>query len=119
MSTFYVDPKTRRQSQRLRKNMTGAEKRLWFRINRRQVAGLKFRRQYPVPPYIADFVCLEKSLIIEVDGGQHQWLSEKDERRTRFLESRGYRVMRFWNNEVMENIDGVLEVICAAAGAEV
>lgn len=112
MPEFYVDQKTRKNAQRLRKNLTEAEKKLWFQISKRQIDGLKFRRQYPVPPYIVDFVCLERSLIIEIDGGQHDMNKKKDEKRTQHLKQEGFEVIRFWNNEVMGNIDGVLTVIC-------
>ncbi|SCY38780.1 Protein of unknown function [Novosphingobium aromaticivorans] len=73
--------------------------------------GVRFDRQFPVGQYICDFVSREKRLVIELDGGQHASAVEFDERRTRFLNERGYRVIRFWNNEVIENIDGVLQVI--------
>ena len=87
--------------------MTEAEKRLWNRLRDRQFLNLKFRRQHPVPPYIADFFCEEKKLIVEVDGGQHT--DDYDKNRTKYLQNIGYRVIRFWNNEVMNNIEGVLE----------
>ncbi len=95
----------------LRKNLTEAEQKLWLRLRRRQIAGHKFRRQQPIGAYIVDFACLEQHLIIELDGGQHAEQSVYDEKRTNWLESRGYRVLRFWNNEVMSNTDGVLQAI--------
>ncbi len=95
----------------LRKNMTDAEKRLWQRLNRRQLCGVRFRRQAPIGNYIADFVCFECALIVELDGGQHADQTLYDERRTHWLESQGFCVLRFWNNEVLENTAGVLEVI--------
>ncbi|MCF8495808.1 MAG: DUF559 domain-containing protein [Alphaproteobacteria bacterium] len=95
----------------LRKTMTSAERLLWTRISRRQVGGFKFRRQHPVPPYIGDFVCLERQLIIELDGSQHIEQESYDWKRTEYLESHGYRILRFWNKDVMENTEGVLETI--------
>ena len=93
----------------LRANQTEAEKRLWWRLRDKQVEGFRFRRQVPIGPYIADFVCPSEKLIIEVDGGQHAENEEYDAARTALLEDAGYRVLRFWNNEVFENLDGVLE----------
>jgi very-short-patch-repair endonuclease len=95
----------------LRQNLTDAERRLWFHLRRKQLNGHRFRRQVPIGPYIADFVCFEAKLVIEVDGGQHNDDAEKDARRTALMESQGYRVLRFWNNEVLGNTDGVLETI--------
>jgi very-short-patch-repair endonuclease len=103
-------PRTVQRAKKLRREMTDAELKLWLRLNVRQL-GVKFRKQVPVDPYIADFACLEHSLIIEVDGGQHDENRAKDERRTRYLEGKGYRVLRFWNTDVMRNIDGVVEAI--------
>ena len=99
------------QARTLRKNMTDAEHALWSKLKRRQVANLKFRRQQILGPYIVDFVCFEKRLIVEVDGGQHSEQIERDQRRTVWLEAQGYQVLRFWNNEVLGNIDGVTQVI--------
>jgi very-short-patch-repair endonuclease len=97
-------------SRRLRANQTDAETKLWNRIRNRQINGNKFVRQEPIGRYICDFVCREKLLAIEVDGGQHSQ-SRRDEVRDRYLRSQGYRVMRFWNNDVLSNVDGVLMVI--------
>ncbi|MDO8837837.1 MAG: endonuclease domain-containing protein [Parvibaculum sp.] len=94
----------------LRINRTDAEARLWLHLRNRMLGGAKFRRQVPVGPYIADFLCAEHMLIVELDGGQHAD-NPADERRTRFLESKGYRVIRFWNPDVLTNTDGVLEMI--------
>ena len=91
----------------MRQAATEAEKRLWSILRRRQIDGCRFRRQVPIDPYIADFVCFSHRLIIEVDGGQHARQSERDRRRTRWLEGQGFRVLRFWNNEVLENPEGV------------
>ncbi len=93
----------------LRKDQTKAEALLWRHLRNRRFNGLKFRRQHPVPPYIADFCCEEKRLIIELDGGQHS--PEIDKARTAFLEQKGYGILRFWNNELFDNIEGVLHVI--------
>ena len=97
----------------LRSNPTHVERQLWWRLRYRQIEGYKFRRQRPIGPYIVDFVCLEMKLIIEVDGGQHSDRKVYDEARDRWLTSQGYRVLRFWNNEVLTNIDGVIESIHA------
>jgi very-short-patch-repair endonuclease len=93
--------------------MTDAERKLWSALRNRQVEGAKFRRQQPIGPFIADFVCQEHRLIVEADGGQHSG-SIADDRRTGFLEGKGYRVLRFWNNDILSNFDGVVQVIAAA-----
>ena len=100
----------------LRSTMTDAEERLWMRLRRDQIAGHRFRRQVPIGPYVADFACMAARLIIEVDGSQHGDTAVKvrDDSRTRWLEREGYRVLRFWNNELTQNIRGVLETIHAA-----
>lgn len=102
---------------RLRKSMTDAERRLWRALRNRQLAGHKFRRQHPIPPYVADFACVERGLIVEVDGGQHSERTEADAARTRALQAQGFRVLRVWNNEVMANLEGVLAVILRALEA--
>jgi very-short-patch-repair endonuclease len=91
--------------------MTEAEKRLWQILRLRQIEGCRFRRQVPIGRFIADFVCHAARLIVEIDGGQHDLSSEEEASRTRFLESEGYRVLRFWNNEVLDNPEGVHSVI--------
>jgi very-short-patch-repair endonuclease len=101
------------KAQSLRSQLTDAERKLWSALRNRQLSGAKFRRQQPIGPFIADFVCQAQRLIVEADGGQHAE-SIIDERRTAFLESRGYRVLRFWNNDILSNIDGVAQVIAAA-----
>jgi very-short-patch-repair endonuclease len=93
----------------LRTNSTDAEKRLWQALRNRQLQGHKFRRQHPIPPYVVDFVCLESRLIVELDGGQHAEAQVYDSTRTEALERLGYKVLRFWNNELFENTQGVLE----------
>jgi len=97
-------------SRGLRVNQTDAENKLWNHIRNRQINGNKFVRQEPIGRYICDFVCREKHIVIEVDGGQHAE-SARDEVRDRYLRAEGYRVMRFWNNDVLSNIEGVLTVI--------
>ena len=101
--------KTNPFAKELRANSTETERRLWQRLRNRQLGGHKFRRQVTVGPFIADFVCIDKRLIVEIDGGQHS--EERDAARTAFLRSKGYRAIRFWNNDVMENADGVLQSI--------
>ena len=95
----------------LRRNPTEAEQRLWWRLRQRQLEGSRFRRQVPLGPYVVDFACLSVRLVIEVDGGQHGWRAEQDRLRTAWLEGNGFRVLRFWNNEVLGNMEGVLETI--------
>ena len=96
----------------LRINMTDAERKLWSRLRNRQLLGFKFVRQEPVGPFVADFACREADLIVELDGGQHAE-SERDMGRTEALAQHGYGVLRFWNNDVLNNIDGVLRAIAA------
>jgi very-short-patch-repair endonuclease len=95
----------------LRREATDAERVLWRRLRSRQMCGFKFRRQVVIEPYIVDFVCLEAKLIIEVDGGQHAGRMTYDARRTVILESKGYQAVRFWNHEILGNLDSVLERI--------
>lgn len=95
----------------LRLNMTDAEHRLWYQLRLRQLNGYLFRRQAPMQNYVVDFVCYKVKLIIEIDGGQHEAQKAHDDERTAWLNSQGYRVIRFWNNEVMKNIAGVIEII--------
>jgi very-short-patch-repair endonuclease len=101
----------------LRRDQTDAERKLWTRIRSRSIDGCKFVRQEPIGPYFVDFVCRERRLIIELDGGQHAE-SKKDAIRYQWLVDHRYRVLRFWNNDVLSNIDGVLETIAAALDAE-
>lgn len=98
-------------AKQLRRNQTDVEKMLWHRLRNRQVNGCKFRRQHRIGKYVVDFVCPEKLLVVELDGGQHDEQASQDAARTVVLSTKGYRVLRFWNNEVNENIDGVLEAI--------
>jgi lysyl-tRNA synthetase class 2 len=99
-------------ARRLRRDQTDAERVLWFRLRDRRLNGLKFKRQVPIDKYIADFFCAEARLIVELDGGQHATRDESN--RTAILESMGYLVVRFWNNDVLQNTDGVLEEILNA-----
>ena len=100
-----------KNARQLRKNLTDAERHLWAQLRNRQLDGFKFRRQAPIGPYIVDFICLSEKLIIEADGGQHAQQADEDAKRTHWLEERGYRVMRFWNNDILENIEGVVKII--------
>ena len=107
--------KTIRLARKLRTNQTDAETVLWDRIRNRQIDGHKFARQVPIGRYICDFVCREKQIVIEVDGGQHNESSE-DAVRDPYLTAEGYRVLRFWNNDVLGNIEGVLTTIQTELG---
>jgi very-short-patch-repair endonuclease len=95
----------------LRKRPTDAEQLLWRYLKMKQMEGLKFRRQQPIDNYIVDFVCFENRIIIEVDGGQHAAENNKDRERDSYLQQLGFKVLRFWNNEVLQNTNGVLETI--------
>ena len=95
----------------LRANATDAERKLWSYLGARRVVGIRFNRQVPIGPFICDFVSRGAKLIIEVDGGQHDANAVADDTRTQLLERHGYRVLRFWNNEVMQNIEGVVNTI--------
>ncbi len=101
----------RQKTKQLRSNSTDAERNLWAHIRNRRLEGWKFRRQLPVGQYIVDFACPELRLIIEIDGGQHAEQIHYDLGRTKFLQTKGYRVVRFWNNEVPGNIEAVLEAL--------
>jgi very-short-patch-repair endonuclease len=98
-------------ARRLRAKMTDAERKLWSLLRRKQLQGFRFRRQVPLGPYVVDFTCMSARLIMELDGGQHAERTEHDERRTAWLASIGFRVLRFWNGEVFTNTEGVLETI--------
>ena len=95
----------------LRKNKTIAENRMWYYLRNRRLSGYKFVREQVIDNYIADFVCREKKIIIEVDGGQHMEAADYDEQRTRILEAHGYQVLRVWNHDVFQNISGIMEKI--------
>ena len=101
----------RARARALRQNMTEAERRVWQVLRSHQMKGYKFRRQVPIGRYIADFVCHEARLIVEIDGGQPDRSSPREAERSEFLQNEGYRALRFWNNEVLANLDGVHETI--------
>ena len=105
------------RAKRLRRDLTEAERRLWSRLRRRQLEGHYFRRQVPLGPYVADFACLDGKLVVEVDGGQHAVEADRDAVRDKWLESRGYRILRFWNNDVLRNTEAVLAEILGALEA--
>jgi very-short-patch-repair endonuclease len=106
----------RATARRLRANQTGAEMILWSHLHRLETKGTHFRRQVPIGTYVADFACLTARLVIELDGSQHgeETAVVKDKARTRWLEAEGFRVLRFWNNDIRTNLDGVLEAIHGA-----
>ncbi len=104
-------------AQNLRKSATDAELRLWLHLKDRNLGGFKFRRQHPIPPYIVDFICLDRKLIVELDGGQHAEQITRDAERTACLESKGFRVIRFWNDVALKQTDVVLEEILRQATA--
>jgi very-short-patch-repair endonuclease len=95
----------------LRKTSTIAERLLWRHLRAKQMDGHKFRRQEPIGNYVVDFVCFEKRIVIEVDGSQHQIEKDKDRLRDKWLKKQGFKVLRFWNNDVLKNMEGVYEVI--------
>ncbi|GAB2492957.1 endonuclease domain-containing protein [Pseudoxanthomonas sangjuensis] len=105
---------TLENSRRLRRESTDAEHKLWQHLRGGRLAGLKFRRQHPVPPYIADFCCVEKKLIVELDGSQHTL--ETDAARTRYLETQGWCVQRFWDHDVLLQTEAVVDAIWNLAG---
>ena len=115
-------PKSLEQARKLRREMTDAERALWRLLRDRRLSGWRFRRQEPIDRYIVDFICFEARLVIEVDGGQH-FESEADKVRDGHLQSQGFRVLRFWNNDVLTNADGVHRIFtealarCAPDGA--
>jgi adenine-specific DNA-methyltransferase len=102
------------RTRQLRRNQTDVERRLWYALRDRRLSGAKFRRQVAIGGYIVDFVCHARHLIIELDGGQHTESMAYDEERSRVLARHGYRVLRFWNNDVIANSDGVLTAILLA-----
>ena len=111
----HMDKETlQRYSKQLRLSQTDAERKLWRALRNKQVAGFKFRRQQQIGTYIVDFVCLENRLIIELDGGQHMLHEHYDTARTAWLNKEGFRVLRFWNNQMLQETDAVLQVILCA-----
>ena len=105
------NPKAQQRAQVLRKRTTDTERLLWSHLRRRQLQGYRFRRQVPIGNYIADFVCIEARLIIELDGSQHQDQRVYDEQRTRYLEQRGFKIFRVWDNQAFTETQSVLETI--------
>jgi very-short-patch-repair endonuclease len=101
-------------SKQLRQNQTDVERKMWFLLRSRRFVGYKFRRQQPIGSYITDFCCFRPKLIIELDGGQHAEQIEYDQRRTDFLKSEGFEVIRFWDNQVLKEMDSVMEAILKA-----
>lgn len=99
----------------MRKQMTPAERHLWYALKGRRLNGYKFRRQVPIGKYIADFVCFEPKIVVEVDGGQHN-ASPYDKRRDLWLKKQGFLVLRFWNSDVLRNLDGTLQALLKEAG---
>ncbi len=99
------------RARQLRRHSTEAESALWKHLRARQLDGYKFRRQVPLGQYVVDFVCFERRLIVEIDGGHHQGQAVYDDERTKWLESQGFRVLRFWNNEVLGQMEGVAQAI--------
>ena len=104
-----VSQKLRNRARNLRRQQTDVETKLWMRLRDRQLCGAKFRRQHPIGPYVVDFCCPDRGLIVELDGGQHAEQTAADQIRTRFLEADDYRVVRFWNHQVLEQMDAILE----------
>jgi very-short-patch-repair endonuclease len=98
-------------ARRLRKNQTDAERYMWYLLRGDRLRQYKFRRQHPIEPYIVDFICISKRLIIELDGGQHAEAYTYDKKRTAFLGTKGYKVLRFWNNEILQETEGVLSIV--------
>jgi len=99
------------RAKKLRRNSTDAERLIWSRLRGRRLAGYKFKRQVPIAGFVVDFAALEAKLIIEIDGGQHSVRLEADQLRTEKLERFGYRIVRFWNHDVLNNIEGVLDAV--------
>ena len=106
-----IAPHVKVFSRKLRKEMTDAELHLWRYLRMRQIRGLKFRRKCPIGSYILDFACVELKIALELDGGQHAEIKEKDAERIRWLNVHDWKVLRFWNNDVLQKIDSVLEAI--------
>ena len=104
-------------ARKLRKNMTDAERALWSVLRRKQLGGHRFRKQVPIGKFIVDFMCLDARLIVELDGGQHSDAQPADAERDAWLLRQGFRVLRFWNHDVMKNQEGVLTTIVAALEA--
>jgi very-short-patch-repair endonuclease len=102
------------RARELRKHMTDAERLLWRCLRDRQLGGYKFRRQYPIGPFIVDFACLERKIVIEIDGSQHINNTAADNKRSDYLNKQGFRVLRFWNNDVLQEKEAVLSMILSS-----
>ena len=113
--TRRTQPRSLSSARRLRRNLTDAERKLWLYLRQKQLNGFHFRKQCPIGPYIADFACLQAKLIVELDGGQHAD-SAADAVRDEWFNLRGYRTLRFWNNDVLQNTEGVIITITEALG---
>ena len=118
-ASLYDFPMPNDRARTLRKSMTNAERKLWRALRGKQLVGQRFRRQHPLGPYVVDFVCLERRLVIEVDGGQHgePEQADSDQRRTDWLAAEGYRVLRVWNRDVLVTLDDCMTTIWTALSA--
>ncbi len=114
MKGYSATRKTRARS--LRKSTTDAEQRLWQELRNRNLQKFKFRRQHPVDPYIVDFACIEQRLVIELDGSQHMDQVGYDTKRSAYLAEAGFRVLRFWDNDVLTQTESVMQAICDVLG---
>jgi len=114
MAQNYLSIAMRDRARDLRRNHTEAERRLWERLRGAQLRQMKFRRQQPIGPFIADFCCVQSKLIVEIDGGHHAARTAADTARSAYLTQLGYRVLRFWNRDVLNDTDAVLDCIAAA-----
>jgi very-short-patch-repair endonuclease len=101
----------RKRAKSMRRELTNAEKLFWWEVKDRRLEGHKFRRQHPIGPYIADFACIEGKLVVEVDGGQHADAVTYDQQRDSYLQAQGFRVLRFWNADVLTNMEGVIDAV--------
>ena len=106
-----ISPKIKNNARSLRRNMTDVERMLWAKIRSGQLQGFRFRRQHPIGNYIVDFICLELKLVIELDGSQHMDQQQYDMKRSQWLQNNGFKIVRFWNSDVLENFDGVMQTI--------
>lgn len=104
-------------ARRLRKSETDAERKIWQQLRSRNLNNAKFRRQHPVGPYVVDFICINEKLVIELDGSQHQRQQDYDAERTTYLERAGYRVVRFWDDDVLLKTESVMQAIFDALGS--
>jgi very-short-patch-repair endonuclease len=112
-----IAKRLRSRARHLRQNETEAERRIWSRLRAHRFGGASIRRQVPIGPYVADFVCFDSRLVVEIDGGQHAD-SARDRKRDAWLQSQNFRVLRFWNNDGLSNLEGVLEQISQALAAQ-